>query len=230
MLQFALLESIITSLCDEFHFVRKHRLACCFGLGTFCFLVGLTCVTRGGKYVFEILDYYGSGLPLVYIAVVECIAVMWIYGFKNFAYDIQYMLGRRVGLYWKLTWTWTSPLVLSFIAIYSLATHKPLKLGNYDFPWWADVVGWGVTLTILGQIPIWAIYSIIKQDGSSGLLERIKSSYQTTEDWGPQNPETKRDWKSKKNGIGSAFMGVRSEFYEKKESAKLKGFTMNGVS
>lgn len=171
--QFALLESVITSLSDEFAFVRRHRLKSVFAVGTICFLIGLSCVTRGGKFVFEILDYYGGGLPLVYIAVAECVAVMWIYGFKNFTYDIYYMLDRRTGWYWRLTWVWTSPFVLSFIAIYSLITHKPLKLGDYDFPWWADVAGWSITLFILLQIPIWAIYQIIKEKRGEGLIEVI---------------------------------------------------------
>lgn len=137
----------------------------------FCFLIGLPCVTRGGQYVIEIMDKYGAGLPLVYIAVAECMAVMWIYGYKNFSFDIFYMLNRQLGLYWKITWIWTSPLVLAFIALYSLANLEPLKLGDYTFPWWINILGSAITGLILIQIPVWACYAVFKQKKADKFIE-----------------------------------------------------------
>jgi PREDICTED: similar to slc6a5 protein len=151
--------------------VQQKRLIFTVVIGVFCFLIGLPCVTRGGQYIIEIMDQYGAGLPLVYIAVAECIAVMWIYGFKNFAFDILYMLNRPLGSYWKFTWIWTSPLVLAFIAFYSLVNREPLKLGNYEFPWWVSILGSTITGLILIQIPVWACYAILKQKKADTLIE-----------------------------------------------------------
>jgi SNF family Na+-dependent transporter len=77
------------------------------------------------------MDNYGGSLPLVFIAVAECIALMWIYGYDRFAFDINYMLGRQLGPYWKITWKYCSPAILSFIFFYSLINFKPLKVRQF---------------------------------------------------------------------------------------------------
>lgn len=162
-LKFALLENVMTSLSDEVDFVRKHKLKFCVGLGAFCFCLGLPICTRGGQYIFEIMDYYGGSIPLIFIAIFEAIAIMWVYGYKKFAFDVHYMLDKQLGIYWKITWKYTSPIILSFIFMYSLFNHKPLSYGDYDYPAWADVLGWILTLIIILQIPFWAIFAYLKQ-------------------------------------------------------------------
>lgn len=169
--EFALLENIITSLSDEIKLMRRHRLKFTIGFGCVFFLCGLICVTRGGQYVFEIMDFYGGSIPLMFLAVFECIGLMWVYGYDNFAFDVYYMLERKSGFYWKLTWKFTAPVVLGFIIIASLIDYQPLHYGTYDYPTWADVVGWLLTLLILLQIPAWAIYAIVTQRKGGSLLE-----------------------------------------------------------
>lgn len=169
--EFAMLENILTSISDEFPTMRRHKLKFTLGTGTLFFLIGLVCVTRGGQYVFEIMDYYGGSIPLVFIAVFECIGLMWIYGYDNFAFDVYYMLERKMGIYWKITWKYTAPAVLAFICVGSLYNHRPLHYGDYDFPEWADVLGWVLTIIIIGQIPLWALYAFIKQKKGETLKE-----------------------------------------------------------
>jgi len=45
ILQFALLENVLTSISDEFPNLRNHKLAFCVSTAFFCFIVGLSCVT-----------------------------------------------------------------------------------------------------------------------------------------------------------------------------------------
>ncbi|XP_074593124.1 sodium-dependent proline transporter-like isoform X1 [Brevipalpus obovatus] len=229
--EFALLESVLTSLADEFQIVRAHRLKFCVGLGALCFLAGIPCATRGGQYVLEIFDHYGGGLPLVYIALAECTALIWLYGYQKFSYDIYYMLDRRLGWYWKLTWKYTGPGVLLVLAVSSFILHKPLTLGDYAFPLWANVVGWTLTLSILAVIPGFAVYKVFTERETKGLLDKIKqASIENEREWGPQDPEVRKDWQSKRSGLNSVFMGVKSDLYDSKQPATLKGFSMNSIA
>lgn len=107
----------------------------------------------------------------MFLAVFECIGLMWVYGYDNFAFDVYYMLERKLGFYWKLTWKFTAPVVLGFIIVASFIDYQPLHYGTYDYPAWADVVGWLLTLLILLQIPAWAIYAVVTQRKGGSLLE-----------------------------------------------------------
>ncbi|RWS26933.1 sodium- and chloride-dependent glycine transporter 2-like protein, partial [Leptotrombidium deliense] len=197
--EFAMLENVLTSISDEIDFVRRHKLKFTVSLSIICFILGLPCVTRGGQYVFEIMDYYGGGISLVFIAVFECIAISWIYGFKNIAMDINFMLNKTLGAYWKLTWKFTSPIILAFISIYSLINHTPLHYGEYDFPEWADVIGWFLTALIVLQIPLWAVIAIFKQRKGDSVMEKVKLTMKPSDIWGPKDNATCDEWRQLKN-------------------------------
>lgn len=77
--------------------------------------------SQGGQYVLEVMDKYGGSTALIFIAICECIAISWVYGYKNIAADIHFMLDKQLGPYWKWTWGYTAPAVL----VVSCARHKP---------------------------------------------------------------------------------------------------------
>jgi len=49
----------------------------------------------------------------------------------------------------------------------SLVKFKPLGDESYDYPDWADAVGWCLGCLSMAQIPFWAIVNIFQQKGSS---------------------------------------------------------------
>ncbi|RWS04481.1 sodium- and chloride-dependent glycine transporter 2-like protein, partial [Dinothrombium tinctorium] len=223
--EFAILETVLTSLSDEINFLRRHKLKFTVAVGICCFLLGLPCVTRGGQYIFEIMDYYGGGISLVFIAVFECIAISWVYGYKKFALDIYFMLSKQMGFYWHVTWKYTSPIILAFIAIYSLINHTPLHYGDYDFPSWADSIGWCLTAFIVFQIPFWALIAIFKQNKGDTMWEKLKLAIKSTEHWGPKEAALKEEWRILKTGINSVYI-VKKDLEAAKEPAKLSRFEM----
>ena len=193
--EFATVECIIGALADEITVVNKHKTKFTILIGIVFFLLGLPMVTHGGPYVFEIINEHGSAKPFLITAIFEVFGIMWVYGFDQFAFDINYMLNRKMGWYWKLTWKYTAPFLLAFIAIYSFVNNKPLSYGdNYVFPVWAQALGWSITIFFIGQIPLWAIVTVMRQQKVSDVLEKVNESAKPLDSWGPRNPTTREHW------------------------------------
>ncbi|KAK7574237.1 hypothetical protein V9T40_011428 [Parthenolecanium corni] len=200
--EFALLENVLTSLSDEFTVLRNNKLAFCIFTAVLSYLIGLTCVTRGGNYVLTLMDVYGGGIAVLVIAIAECIFISWFYGLSRLCRDLKFMLGFVPGYYWQVTWGFCAPVILSAIFIYSLIDFKPLTYEDYDYPDWADALGWCLSGLSIIQIPLWAIIIIIRQDAPTW-KEKILKSCRSNDSWGPTDPELKREW-LKEQSTGAA--------------------------
>ena len=122
------------------------------------------------------------------------IAIAWVYGLSNLCRDIEFMLNRKVGFYWKFCWAFVVPVGLSVILTYSLATAKPLTHDGHSFPTIAIICGWILAAMALLLIPICAIHTIMTRR-SDGIWEKIKESFRPTADWGPSDPQIYAEWK-----------------------------------
>lgn len=59
--------------------------------------------------------------------------------------------------------------------IFSLIEHETLKYGDYDFPDWADAVGWCLTALSVFHIPFWAIVAVCMQEGST--IKEVRNKF-----------------------------------------------------
>ncbi|XP_059550621.1 inactive sodium-dependent neutral amino acid transporter B(0)AT3 [Myotis daubentonii] len=115
---FGNIEGVITPLLDMGvlpRWVPKEILT-----GTVCLLCFLvaTCFTlQSGSYWLEVFDRYAASLNLITFAFFEVIGVVYVYGMERFCDDIEWMTGRRPGLYWRVTWKVISPLLLLTIFV-----------------------------------------------------------------------------------------------------------------
>ncbi|XP_058486741.1 sodium- and chloride-dependent taurine transporter-like [Solea solea] len=176
--QFVEVEGQITSLVDLYpSFLRKGynrevfiAIVCCIS-----YLLGLTMVTKGGIYVFQLFDYYAaSGVCLLWVAFFECIAVAWVYGVDNFYDAVEEMIGYRPNPWMKWSWTVVTPLLCASCFIFSLVKFKRLAYNKvYKYPDWAIGIGWTLALTSMICIPMVVVIKIIQSDGP--LIERIKA-------------------------------------------------------
>ncbi|XP_020508793.2 sodium- and chloride-dependent taurine transporter [Labrus bergylta] len=176
--QFVEVEGQITSLVDLYpSFLRKGyrreifiAIICCIS-----YLLGLTMVTKGGMYVFQLFDYYAaSGVCLLWVAFFECIAVAWVYGVDNFYDALEDMMGYRPNAWMKWSWTVITPLLCMSCFIFSLVKYKPLTYNKvYEYPDWAVGIGWTLALASMICIPMVVVIKIIRSDGP--LIERIKA-------------------------------------------------------
>lgn len=85
-----------------------------------CFFIGLIFTTGAGEYWLKMFDSFAGTIGLVVVALMEMIAVIYIYGHEKFTQDIYDMTGYRPGLYWQYTWRFLAPLIMIIILISSI--------------------------------------------------------------------------------------------------------------
>ncbi|XP_032892203.1 sodium-dependent noradrenaline transporter [Amblyraja radiata] len=165
------MEAVVTGITDDFKILKKHRKLFTLVTAGGTFLVALLCITNGGIYVFTLLDQFAAGTAILFGVLIEAIGVSWFYGVDRFSEDIKQMTGFKPGLYWRLCWKFVSPAFLLFVIIVSIVKFKPLTYDEYVFPNWANLVGWGVAVSSMSLVPIYAIYKLLTVRGT--LKERI---------------------------------------------------------
>uniref|UniRef100_A0A673HMZ1 Transporter n=1 Tax=Sinocyclocheilus rhinocerous TaxID=307959 RepID=A0A673HMZ1_9TELE len=187
--QFVEVEGQITSLVDLYpSFLRKGYRREIF-IAIVCFvsyLLGLTMVTEGGMYVFQLFDYYAaSGVCLLWVAFFECIAVAWVYGADDFYDAIEEMIGYRPNPWMKWSWTVITPFLCVGCFVFSLVKYMPLRYNKvYEYPDWSIGVGWTLALTSMICIPMVVVIKIIQSDGP---LIEVSQSCQRQKGSSPMN-------------------------------------------
>lgn len=131
------------------------------------YLLGLTNLTQGGIYVFNIYNTYASSSwALLTLMFFECIAVAWFYGNDKFYENIKDMIGYYPGRFWKIAWFFLTPALCVSVALYSLINYERFKYKDYVYPWWGELIGWLMALSSMLIIPIYAVYKIFTSEGS----------------------------------------------------------------
>ncbi|XP_077303654.1 sodium- and chloride-dependent neutral and basic amino acid transporter B(0+)-like [Lithobates pipiens] len=185
--QFALIETLTTTIQDVFPKVmKKLRIPLTTAICAVLFLLGLPCVTQAGIYWVNLIDSFCGGWALLFAAVLELVAVIWIYGGNRVILDIEMMLGKKhwiFWLWWRVCWYFVSPVLLAAILIWSLVTYEATGYGGVVYPKWAIVLGFLMVVFCLIWIPIIAIVKVIQAKGN--IFQRIASCCRPTENWGP---------------------------------------------
>ncbi|XP_017029143.1 sodium-dependent nutrient amino acid transporter 1 [Drosophila kikkawai] len=210
----ALQSTIVTIICDQFKGWKYWKVALTTSI---CgFLMGLVYVTPGGQWILTLVDFYGGTYVVFILAIFELAGIMWVYGLQNFCDDIEFMCNRRVSLYWRMCWSFFTPVMMIIIFIYSMATIEPIKYSELYFPEAANVAGWLLFGIGAAQFPLWGIWYISRHREGS-VWQSLKASLKPNERWGPANADVKREWQIFKNQKAA-------ERAAQKESSKLGYF------
>ncbi|KAH1029595.1 hypothetical protein HUJ05_002806 [Dendroctonus ponderosae] len=153
--QFCTMEGFVTAIIDEWpKALRKRKEIFIAFVCLISYLVGLTCISQGGMYVFQILDSYAvSGFSLLFLIFFECIAVSWAFGVNRFYDGIKEMIGYYPTSWWKFCWIVATPMICVGVFVFNLIQWTPVKYLDYEFPFWAHLFGWFTALTSMLCIP-----------------------------------------------------------------------------
>ncbi|XP_071981519.1 sodium- and chloride-dependent neutral and basic amino acid transporter B(0+)-like [Engystomops pustulosus] len=185
--QFATIETITTAIQDTFpKAMKKMRIPLTAALSVFLFLLGIPCVTQAGIYWVILIDSFCGGWAVLFAAVLELVALIWVYGGEKVILDIEMMLGKKhwiFWLWWRACWYFVSPVLLAVILVWSLVTFEAPEKDGVAYPKWAVVLGFLMIVFCLIWIPIVAGVKIIQAKGN--IFQRIASCCRPTETWGP---------------------------------------------
>ena len=180
--QFCTVEGFITAMVDEYpRYLRKYRPIFIGFVVLGSYVVGLSCITRGGIYMFTLLDTYSaSGYSLLWLAFFETISISWVFGVDNFLKCVEHMIGYRPNIWWRICWFGLTPAMIAGIFLFTLFKYESPKYGdNYDYPFWAEVLGWFMALSSMLVIPIYAIIKVLCTPGES-FMEKLRTCSQPT--------------------------------------------------
>uniref|UniRef100_A0A8C2WUE0 Uncharacterized protein n=1 Tax=Cyclopterus lumpus TaxID=8103 RepID=A0A8C2WUE0_CYCLU len=160
------LETITSSMIDMFPGQMRRPWRREIFLFFFCdtTLTYLFCGVQGGVYLFQLIDYYGaSGICIVFVSAVHCVAVGWAFGADRMCDAVQLMTGQRPSGYFKLCWRYFTPLICM---VSSMERYKCIHNEGYVYPGWAYGLGWAMALSSVAAVPIWAVVKICLTEGT----------------------------------------------------------------
>ncbi|VDO17733.1 unnamed protein product, partial [Brugia timori] len=166
---FGTLEGVITSLNDSKLISLKKpvltAILCSIACG-----IGLVFTTHSGQYWVMLFDHFAGTYSLMAVAFFEVLAVIYVYGWQNFARDLVDMTGETISCYWTITWRFISPvlmLILFFASIiksfidlprYSVYNSVTTHQNAQTYPEWVLIIASSMVLFAMAPVPlIWFI-------------------------------------------------------------------------
>ncbi|XP_014270425.1 sodium-dependent neutral amino acid transporter B(0)AT3 isoform X1 [Halyomorpha halys] len=196
--QIGILEGMLSCIFDIDFFKRIRKPYLTGFVCTICFIVGLIFASGAGEYWLKLFDSFAGTIGLVMIALLEMLAVMFIYGHEKFTQDIEDMTGYRPGLYWQITWRFLAPAIMSCIlvssiifriinkSVYSAWDKDKGETVEKEYPNW--VMGIAVAIISSTVLPIVLVFllrrfQVVKLDVDihQGAIRRIDTTVSTKE-------------------------------------------------
>ncbi|XP_059618026.1 sodium-dependent nutrient amino acid transporter 1-like isoform X1 [Phlebotomus argentipes] len=215
----ALVSAVVTVLRDQFPKVVYWKMALI--VSSTLFLVGLIYTTPGGQWMLDLVDHYGGTFLIFALAIVELVAIFWVYGLGDFVMDTQFMCKRYVGPYWRYCWALVTPVFMLIIFVYHMASLKPLTFGSSDYPDEAHVAGWILFAIGMVQLPLWAVYAV---GCKTPVYDSLRQSLRPTDEWGPKNPKIYLEWKQFKADLKGRNAQINSQKNYSKRLVALRNF------
>ncbi|OXA55700.1 Sodium-dependent nutrient amino acid transporter 1 [Folsomia candida] len=182
---------VITIICDQFpKFLRWQvtLIVCIVG-----FFSGLMYLTPGGNFMVDLVNEFGANFVIYVIAMLEVGAVSWVYGLSNFCNDIEFMLNRKVGWYWRVCWGFIIPVGLFAILVYYMVTRETFKSGGVEYPNIGIICGWLLSAFAILLVPAFGLHSVLTRKAGT-FSEKFMESLKPSKHWGPQNPRLRKEW------------------------------------
>ncbi|XP_017868514.1 PREDICTED: sodium-dependent nutrient amino acid transporter 1 [Drosophila arizonae] len=184
-------------------------------ISTIGYLLGLLYITPGGQFVLNLLDFFGATFVALVLAIFELVAIGWVYGVKRVCRDVEFMLGIKTSIYYRICWAVITPLLMLAILVYMLVLYEPLKYKDYTYQSGVYVFGWCLSAFGVGQLVIWAVPAVRRQPVELGLWVRIRKAFEPLPNWGPADPKTLRRYQLHVEQANVSSMFQRSGIWHK---------------
>ncbi|KAI1284914.1 Sodium-dependent nutrient amino acid transporter 1 [Halotydeus destructor] len=198
----AQIQVLMTSIKDQYPWMNQHTGKLALALCLIFLILEAPLATSAGMYMITILQS-SVGSTFFFYAIIELGGFIWIYGLNRACSNFQFMLKREVGLYWKITWAFATPLLITVICIY--ATYETFFTSNTadtGIPPWGYAIAAALAAVPLGQLPYWAMKALCAKSGS--LKQRIRKAFSPHPTWGPSKEADFELWKLHNESISSS--------------------------
>lgn len=156
--QFGGIEAINTAIIDQWPHLRAKQWKVTAGTCLACFIAGLPMTCHGGIFLFTLLDWHTASWAILLIGFAEIIVLSWVYGIDrildNIIKEMGISLKGVVKVYWKVIWSFVTPLSCLGVFAYTITEMTQLTYRDYEFPKWADTLGWCVGFLTLVPLVI----------------------------------------------------------------------------
>ncbi|XP_018325173.1 sodium- and chloride-dependent transporter XTRP3 [Agrilus planipennis] len=196
--QIGILEGMLCTIFDIEIFKRIKKQYVTGVVCLICFVMGLLFTTGAGEYWLKLFDSFAGTIGLVVVALMEMIAVIFVYGHEKFTKDIYEMTGYRAGWFWQFCWRFLAPAIMVIILVSSIVfmiiKNPTYQAWNPDlgitqktsYPGW--VLAIAISMIVAGILPIPLVfllrrYQCLKVDINihEGSIRRIDTTVSTKE-------------------------------------------------
>lgn len=136
---FSLVEATATVIYDRYSQIRKEDLTlyvCIIGL-----ICGIIFTTFAGLYYLDITDHFITNYGLVFVGLLEAIAVGWLYGASKLRNYINEVSDIKIGKWWDFLIRYAIPICL--VILFATTLYRDIKVPYGGYPRWAIFTfGW----------------------------------------------------------------------------------------
>ena len=76
------------------------------------------------------------------------------------------MTGHKPNIFWYLCWKYFAPAVMVGVFVFYIISFKPVTLGTYAYPQWAEILGLCFSFSSMMWVPGYAVYYLVTQPGT----------------------------------------------------------------
>ncbi|CAH0552494.1 unnamed protein product [Brassicogethes aeneus] len=185
--QFAGVEAVSCLIMDKWPKTRHYQAYLTLGICLGCFLLAIPMCFGGGVYIFTLLEWNTASWAILLIGFTEVVAVSWCYGCHRFMDNMASMdmtMGKVAKWYWWACWAVITPFTLLGVFAFQMSNFSRTSYEGYDFPIWADMLGWMIGISTLAPLFIFGGISLWHGKYSGWKW------FQPTSEWKPQNGKT----------------------------------------